>query len=350
MRSNFSLNTQVVTNSLSNPWGIAVMPDGRLLITERLGSMVIVTPDGAVSEDISGVPTVFTGGQGGLLDVTLAPDFATSRMVYISYSEPRGNNQNATAVARANLSANERSLENLQVIFRQQPAWNSNLHFGSRFVWDNNGLLYVTLGERSNPDSRQLAQDINAHLGKVIRINPDGTAPSSNPFVGNSNARPEIWSYGHRNPQSAALHPQTGELWTIEHGPRGGDEVNRPQAGKNYGWPIITYGIDYSGAPIGAGITSQQGMEQPIYFWDPVIAPAGMIFYTGAMFPSWNNNILVGSLNPGGVVRLMLNGNRVVGEERFLSNLGRVRDIAQAADGAVLLVTDQGQLVRVTPR
>ncbi len=328
------------------------LPDGRLLITERPGSLVIVTvdgDDGEISEPITGVPTVAASGQGGLLDVALAPDFATSRLVYLSFAEPRGNNQNGTTVLRARLSNNDRSLESPQVIFRQQPAWNSNLHFGSRLVWDKDGLLYITLGERSLPEPRQQAQSINSHLGKVVRINPDGTVPASNPFVGNSNARPEIWSYGHRNPQGAALHPVTGELWTIEHGPKGGDELNRPQPGKNYGWPIITYGLDYNNNPIGAGITSQQGMEQPIYYWDPVIAPGGMAFYQGDLFPSWRGNLLISSLTPGGVVRIMLNGNRVVGEERFLGNLGRVRDLSVASDGAVWLVTDTGQLVRVTP-
>jgi len=346
--SNFSLNSQVVTSNLSRPWGMAELPDGRFIITERAdGTIVIVTRQGQISDALIGVPAVYSGGQGGLLDVALDPNFASNRMVYFSFSENRGNNQNGTSVARGRLSDDERSLEDVTVIFRQMPAWNSTLHFGSRLVFDREGHLYVTLGERSLPESRTQAQDVNSLLGKVVRINPDGTVPSSNPFVGQANKRPEIWSYGHRNVQSAALHPVTGELWTVEHGPRGGDEINRPEAGKNYGWPIITYGIDYSGAPIGAGITSMAGMEQPVYFWDPVIAPSGMTFYEGDMFP-WQNNLLIGSMNPGGVVRIMLNGNRVVGEERFLSQYGRVRDIEVTSDGAFWLVNDNNQLVRVT--
>ncbi len=346
--SNIQLQTQTVTSSLTSPWSLQFLPDGRLLVTERRGQLVIVTTDGDISEPISGVADVDSRGQGGLLDVSLAPDFASSRMVYWSYAEPRGNGENATAVARARLSDDETSLENPEVIFRQQPAWNSNLHFGSRLVWDNDGLLYVTLGERSHEGPRQLAQDLNTHLGKVVRINPDGSVPASNPFVDTEGAQPEIWSYGHRNPQSAALHPQTGELWTVEHGPAGGDEINKPEAGKNYGWPTITYGVNYNGSPVGQGVTSQEGMEQPIYYWDPVIAPGGMAFYQGEMFPAWSGNLLISSMRPGGVVRIMLDGDRVVGEERLLPRMGRVRDLTVADDGAIWLITDAGALVRVT--
>lgn len=347
VRSNFTLTTQVVTNQLSSPWGMTELPDGRFLVTQRLGTLVIVTREGEISDPLIGVPAVNSSGQAGLLDVSIDPNFASNRLVYFSYSENRGNSQNGTSVARGRLSTDEKSLENVTVIFRQTPAWNSTLHFGSRLVFDRNGLLYVTLGERSNPEPRQQSQDRNSLLGKVVRINPDGTVPSSNPFVGVANTKPEIWSYGHRNVQSAALHPATGELWTVEHGPRGGDEINRPEAGKNYGWPVITYGIDYSGAPIGSGITAQQGMEQPVYYWDPVIGPSGTTFYEGDMFP-WQNNLLIGSLNPGGVVRIMLNGNRVVGEERLLSQFGRVRDVEVTSDGAFWIINDNGQLVRVT--
>ncbi|MCR6652773.1 MAG: PQQ-dependent sugar dehydrogenase [Cellvibrionaceae bacterium] len=348
VRSNFTLRTDVVTSGLRKPWGLTELPDGRFVVTEREeGTLVIVTREGEISAPLIGVPAVYNGGQGGLLDVAIDPNFASNRWIYFSYSENRGNNQNGTSVARGRLSADEKSLENVTVIFRQMPAWNSTLHFGSRLVFDRNGLLYVTLGERSNPEPRQQSQDRNSLLGKVVRINPDGTVPSSNPFVGVANTKPEIWSYGHRNVQSAALHPVTGELWTVEHGPRGGDEINRPEAGKNYGWPVITYGIDYSGQPIGAGITAQQGMEQPVYYWDPVIGPSGTTFYEGDMFP-WQNNLLIGSLNPGGVVRIMLNGNRVVGEERLLSELKRVRDVEVTSDGAFWVVNDENQLVRVS--
>lgn len=351
--SDFSLDTEVVTSQLRSPWGMAELPDGRFVITQRQGTLVIVTREGDVSDPLTGVPAVYSGGQGGLLDVAIDPDFANNRLIYLSYSENRGNNQNGTSVARGRLSEDGSSLEDTTVIFRQMPAWNSTLHFGSRLVFDREGHLYVTLGERSNPEPRQQAQSLNSLLGKVVRINPDGTAPEDNPFVDTANARPEIWSYGHRNVQSAALHPATGDLWTVEHGPYGGDEINRPEAGKNYGWPIITYGLDYpfnNGGvprPIGDNITSQDGMEQPVYYWDPVIAPSGMTFYEGDMFP-WENNMLIGSMNPGGVVRIMLNGNRVVGEERLLSQFGRVRDVEITSDGAFWIVNDTNQLVRVT--
>ncbi|HMW50443.1 MAG TPA: PQQ-dependent sugar dehydrogenase, partial [Cellvibrionaceae bacterium] len=299
--SSFSVQATLITDKLSSPWGITRMPDGRWLITQKGGSLVIVTTSGQISANISGVPTVYSGGQGGLLDVSLDPQFATNRYVYLSYAEPREDGKNGTSVGRATLSTDEKRLENWQVIFRQMPAWNSTLHFGSRLAWDKNGLLYVTLGERSLPESRVFAQDISTTLGKVVRIKADGTIPADNPFVATTNARPEIWSYGHRNVQGAAIHPITGELWTMEHGPRGGDEVNRPQAGKNYGWPIITYGEDYSGAPIGDGITAKAGMEQPIYYFDPVIAPGGINFYRGSLFSGWENNLLISSLTPGGV-------------------------------------------------
>lgn len=348
MSTNEVYQTTTVASNLVNPWGLTFMPDGRMLVTERPGRLRIVTQSGSVSAAISGVPAVFTGGQGGLLDVNIAPDFATSRMVYFSYAENRGNNENGTSVARGRLSNDEQRLENVQVIFRQMPPWNSSLHFGSRLVWSPEGYLYVTLGERSLPATRGLAQDLGATLGKILRINADGSSPDSNPFS-STVGLPEIWSYGHRNVQGADINPLTGELWTIEHGPRGGDELNRPQAGKNYGWPIITYGLDYSGAPIGAGITKQSGMEQPLYFWDPVIAPSGMSFYSGDMFPEWKNDLFIASLSPGGVVRLMLDGTTVIGEQRILSNFGRVRDIAQASDGALWFITDasNGKVVRI---
>lgn len=355
VKSSYVLDTQVVTSSLSNPWGLDFLPDGRLIVSERPGNIRIVTTDGNVSGPLTGVPAVYFSGQGGLLDISVAPDFETSRRIYFTFSEPRGGNQYGTSAAYGVLSANGTALESVKVFFQQIPAHTTNLHFGSRLVWDRDGNLYITMGERFDANFRTRAQSLDNFIGKVVRVTRDGAPVSTNPFVNTANALPEIWSYGHRNVQGAALHPETGELWTVEHGPRGGDEINRPQAGKNYGWPIITYGIDYSGQPIGAGITSQQGMEQPIYYWDPVIAPADMIFYTGDMFPAWKGNLLIGALvgttasgSNGGLVRIMLNGNRVVGEERLLS--GRVRDLAQAADGAIWLVNDAGQLVRVSRR
>ncbi len=347
VKSNYSLQRQVVSSALSSPWGMEFLPDGRVLVTQKGGAMVIVNQQGSVSRALTGVPSVTSSGQGGLLDVALSPNFVLDRMVYFSYAEPRGNNTSGTAVAKGRLADNDSGLTNVQVIFRQTPAWNSSLHFGSRLVFDGSGNLFVTLGERSNPDARVFAQDINTHLGKVVRIKTDGTAPAGNPFVGRANSKAEVWSYGHRNPQSAAIDPATGALWTVEHGPRGGDELNRPQPGKNYGWPVITYGIDYNGSPIGDGITSKDGMEQPVYYWDPVIAPAGMLFYEGDMFPAWKGNLLIGSLNPGGLVRLILRDDRVRGEERLVTNAGRVRDVAEADDGSIWYVTDSGQLVRL---
>lgn len=346
--TNISLQVEPIATNLGIPWGLDFMPDGRMIVTIRNGDLLVVTPNGTVSQ-VSGVPSVYTSFQGGLLDVLLAEDFESSRMVYLSYSENRGNGQNATAVARGRLSNDDSRLENVEVIFRQEPAWDSALHFGSRLVWDDQGHLYITLGERSLPQPRQLSQDVNSTLGKVVRVHPDGAAPSDNPFV-NGNGLDEVWSYGHRNVQGAAINPYTGDLWTVEHGPRGGDEINIPKAGLNYGWPIITYGIDYNGSPIGNGITAMAGMEQPTYYWDPVIAPSDMTFYTGTEFPEWQGNLFIASLNPGGVVRLMLDGDVVIGEERLLSQLGRVRDIAQGPDGALYATSDSGSysLVKIT--
>jgi glucose/arabinose dehydrogenase len=356
VKSNYAIDTQIVTSALNSPWGLDFLPDGRLIVTERQGSIKIVTTDGNVSAALTGVPTtIYTAGQAGLLDISVAPDFETSRRIYFTYAESRSGGLYGTTAAYGELSANGTGLANVKVIFQQMPGHTTSLHFGSRLVWDRDGNLYITMGERFDASFRTRAQSLDNLIGKVVRVTRDGAAVPTNPFVNTANARPEIWSYGHRNMQGAALHPETGELWTIEHGPRGGDEINRPQAGKNYGWPTITYGIDYSGQPIGAGITSQQGMEQPIYYWDPVIAPSDMIFYTGDMFPAWKGNLLIGALigatsagSNGGVVRIMLNGNRVVGEERLFS--GRVRDLVQADDGAIWLVNDNNQLVRVSRR
>lgn len=348
--SGVTLNTEEITNGLVHPWGIQFLPDNRLLVTEKPGELRIVTRQGGMSNPIAGVPEVDSRDQGGLLDVTIAPDFAESRLVYLSYSEPRGDGGNGTSVARGRLSEDESSLQNVEVIFQQEPPWNSTLHFGSRLIWDKEGALFITLGERSLEEPRQLAQDLGSHIGKVVRVNADGSAPADNPYVDQEDARDEIWSYGHRNIQGADLHPKTGQLWVIEHGPRGGDEVNIAEPGKNYAWPVITYGLDYSGEPIGEGITEKEGMEQPLYYWDPVIAPAGSLFYQGDMFTEWQGNLLISSLKPGGIVRLELDDNRVTGEERFLPDVGRVRDIAEGTDGALWIITDEenGRLLRVT--
>lgn len=349
MTTQASYATEVLSSGYANPWSVKFLPDGRALMTERGGTLHILNEDGSSANTVSGVPNIYQsssgfGNQGGLLDVSIAPDFESSRWVYLSYSDDRGGGQNATNVARGRLSADESRLENVEVIFEQTPAWSSSMHFGSRLVWSPEGHLYITLGERSDAEIRDLAQDLDSTLGKVVRVNADGSAPSDNPFVGEGLG--EIWSYGHRNIQSADIHPETGELWTIEHGPQGGDELNKPEAGKNYGWPVITYGIDYSGAPIGQGITSQSGMEQPVYYWDPVIAPSGMIFYRGDMFEDWTNNIFVGSLNPGGIVRLRLHDGKVVGEEILSS--GRIRDVEEAPDGSLWYLDDgDGSLRRL---
>ena len=334
-----------VASGLQHPWGLAFLPDGRLLVTERPGRLRFVSADGQLSEPLSGVPEVWARGQGGLLDVVLAPDFATSRLIYLSYAEPGGAGA-GTAVARGRLT--DRGLDGVEVVFRQEPKRRAGQHFGSRLVFARDGNLFVTTGDRGG---RELAQELERPMGKVLRIRPDGAVPPDNPFVSRRDALPVIWSYGHRNLQGAALHPQTGQLWTVEHGARGGDEVNAPRAGRNHGWPVITYGRDYSGATIGEG-TTKPGMEQPIHYWDPSIAPSGMAFYTGDRFPAWRGNLFVGSLKFGLVSRLELQGERVVSEERILDGLGgRVRDVRQGPDGYLYLLTDEsnGRIVRIEP-
>jgi glucose/arabinose dehydrogenase len=342
------LRRTVIADGLVNPWGMVQLPDGTWLVTERPGRLRLIGADGRVSQPVRGLPEVDARGQGGLLDVAIRDDFAASRRIWWSYAEPRGNGANATAVATGILSADGAALSDVRVIFRQEPAWRSTLHFGSRLVFDRSGALFVTTGERSSSEPRQLAQDVGTHLGKVLRINPDGGAAAGNPKI--PGGMPEIWSFGHRNLQSAAIGPD-GALWTVEHGPRGGDELNRPEAGRNYGWPVITYGEDYSGSPIGAGLTAQAGMEQPVYYWDPVIAPSGMAFYEGDMFPDWRGSVLIGGLAGQALVRLTLKDNRVTGEARYLQGSARIRDVAVARDGAVMILTDaqNGALIRITP-
>jgi glucose/arabinose dehydrogenase len=343
---NGAVRVQTIARGLEHPWALAFLPDGRMLVTERPGRLRTVERDGRVSEPLVGVPQVQARGQGGLLDVALDPRFAENRLVYLSYAEP-GEGGAGTAVARGRLG--EGRLEDVRVIYRQQPKVEGANHFGSRLVFARDGTLFVTQGDRFS--YRDKAQDLSVGLGKIVRINPEGSIPRDNPFVGRAAVRPEIWSYGHRNVQSAALHPQTGQLWTVEHGARGGDELNRPEAGKNYGWPVITYGVDYSGAKIGEG-TAKPGMEQPIYYWDPVIAPSGMTFYTGQAYPDWKGSILIGSLRPGLLVRLTVENGRVAREDRYLGDLGeRIRDVRQGPDGLLYLLTDNrdGRILRVMP-
>lgn len=342
------VSVETVAKGLDHPWALEFLPDGRMLVTERPGRMRIVGQDGRVSDPVEGVPEVFDEGQGGLLDIALAPDFQSSGTIFFAYAEPR-NDGNGTAIARAQLVEGNGAprLENVQVIFRQQPSFRRNVHFGSRIVIAPDGTLFVTLGERFQ---MKHAQDLSRHWGKVVRINPDGSVPQDNPFVGRENARPEIWSYGHRNPQAAALHPETGELWIVDHGPRGGDEVNIVRKGLNYGWPAINYGEHYTGEQIPE---KREGMEQPLYYWDPSIAPSGMAFYTADRAPQWQGSLFVGALAGRHLARLVLDGEEVTAEEQLLTDLNeRIRDVKQGPDGAIYVATDsaRGRILRVTPR
>ena len=344
-----AVKVETFASGLEHPWGLQFLPDGRLLVTERPGRMRLVSRDGAMSPPIDGVPKVSAVGQGGLLDVALAPDFARTREVYFSYAEPRDGSTNGTSLARAKLDLTDTGgrLSDVTVIFRQQPSYASNHHFGSRIVFAGDGNLFLTVGERFS--ARDQAQNPANHLGKIIRLTRDGSPAPDNPRLPGWDAA--IWSIGHRNVQGAALHPTTGELWTAEHGARGGDEINIPRKGRNYGWPVITYGRDYSGVRIGEG-TAKAGMEQPIYYWDPSIAPSGAAFYTGDLFQPWKGNLLVGALAGQHLSRLVLDGERVVGEERLLTNLNfRIRDVRVGPDGAVWLLVDQskGRILRLVP-
>jgi glucose/arabinose dehydrogenase len=344
-RSDLELIT--VTSGLAHPWGMAFLPDGRVLVTERPGRLRIIDRDGKAGPPIAGVPAVDAKGQGGLLDVALDPAFAKNRLVYLSYSEPREGG-NGTSVARGVLEGG--NLTGVQVIFRQQPAMQSGYHFGSRLVFGRDGTLFVTLGERNI--GRERAQALDNTLGKIVRINPDGSIPPDNPFVGRSGALPEIWSYGHRNVQGAALHPVTGELWANEHGPKGGDELNRVLPGRNYGWPTVSYGTEYSGQKISDSGTAP-GIEPPVHYWVPSIATSGLMFYTGERFPAWRGSAFVGGLKSQQLVRLRLEGDRVVEEERLLRGVvkERVRDVEQGPDGCIYLLTDEdnGRLLRLQP-
>jgi glucose/arabinose dehydrogenase len=338
---------RMLSKDLRSPWGITCLPDGRFLITEKRGSMRIATSSGQVSGPLTGIPEVNFAGQGGLLGLTIDPAFAKNRMVYWAFSEktPQGN---LTAVAKGKLSADEKRIEDVIVIYRATPAYKGTLHYGGRVLFDKSGNLFVSTGERSDLQTRPQAQQLNSALGKVLRITKNGQPVPGNPFAGNADARPEIYSYGHRNVQGLAIHPTTGDLWEDEFGPRGGDEVNRVQPGKNYGWATITYGIEYSGEKVGAGITQQKGLEQPVYYWDPVVSPSGATFYSGNNMPEWKNNLFISCLSGLHIVRLVIQNNKVTGEERLLAGENqRFRDITQGKDGALYAVTDGGRLYRI---
>lgn len=349
VRTNAPYKGTLVTEKLNSPWGIAALPDGRLLITEKKGDMRIVDPSGGmVSDKISGVGKVDDKGQGGLLGLALDPDFASNRMVYWVFSE-KVDKGNHTAVAKGRLSDDEKSLEQVQVIYRALPTYDGDKHYGGRIIFDKDGNLFVSTGERSDKETRPQAQDLKSALGKILRITKEGKPVAGNPFEGKAGALPEIYSYGHRNTQGLAFHPTTGDLWNNEFGPLGGDELNRIKPGADYGWPTITYGLEYSGDPIGnPPIQQKEGMEQPVYYWDPVLSPSGMTFYTGDNMPEWKNNLFITGLNSYHIARLVIKDNKVVGEERILDKeKQRFRDITQGKDGALYVVTDGGRLYKI---
>ncbi|MEJ7646454.1 MAG: PQQ-dependent sugar dehydrogenase [Chryseolinea sp.] len=338
---------KVLSSDLKKPWGLTGLPDGRLLITEKEGTMRIATAEGTLSAAITGIPKVNSDGQGGLLGICVDPAFETNKMVYWVFAEPLKEG-NLTAVAKGKLSADETKIEGATVIYRATPAYNGTLHYGGRILFTKDGNLIITTGERSDLETRPQAQDTNSGLGKVIRITTEGKPAAGNPFEGKAGARPELYSYGHRNVQGIAFHPVTGDIWEGEFGPRGGDELNRIEAGKNYGWPTITYGIEYAGGKVGDAIQQKDGLEQPVYYWDPVVSPSGMTFYNSDNVPEWKNNLFISCLSGMHIARIVIDNNKVVGEERLLSEEGqRFRDITQGKDGALYAVTDQGRLYKV---
>ncbi len=344
----FSIET--VAEGLERPWGLAFLPDGRMLVTEKAGRMRIVLPDGKLSAPVTGLPKVDARGQGGLLDVAVAPDFAQTKYVYFTFAEAGEGGVNGTALGRGKLSGNAPRLDDVSVIWRQTPKYQSTKHFGSRIVFAPDGMVFVTTGERSDKEFRVKAQALDETLGKVVRLTRDGSPAAGNPFDAKDGAKPEIWSYGHRNIQGAAINPADGMLWTVEHGPRGGDELNRPEAGKNYGWPVITYGKEYSGEDIGP--SSKDGMEQPVHYWVPSIGTSGLVFYSGDAYPGWKGSAFVGGLAIPTLARLELDGTKVTHEERLLDGLGeRIRDVRQGPDGLLYLLTDseEGRILRLKP-
>ncbi|WP_085535596.1 PQQ-dependent sugar dehydrogenase [Massilibacteroides vaginae] len=341
---------KIIADGLSKPWGVTALPDGRLIITEKAGTLRIATTSGELSAPIIGFPGVDDRSQGGLLDVAPAPDFETSRILYFTFAEKTAQGS-LTAVGKGKLAADEKQIESFQVIFRAIPYFDNSMHFGSRIVFDNKGDIFVSTGERSDMATRPKAQLLNNGYGKVIHITTNGNPVDGNPFINTPGALPEIYTYGHRNPQGLAIHPTTQELWLSEMGPRGGDEINLIKPGKNYGWATITYGIEYSGQTIGDGITQKEGMEQPVYYWDPVFSPSGMTFYSSDVISEWKNNLFIGGLNSKHIVRIVLKDNKVIGEERLLTDEDqRFRDIGEGKDGALYAITDEGRLYRIAKK
>ena len=348
------LASDEVAGPLEHPWGIAVLPAGAgYLVTERPGRLRHVTEGGELSDPIAGVPEVLAEEQGGLLDVSLAPDFAESRLIFLTYAKPMMDDLSATAAARAVLSEDMERLTEVEEIFLQSPGSPTPMHYGARVVPDGDGHVFITTGEHFTEAERRYAQDLDKTYGKIVRVGVDGSVPEDNPFVGEPGAQRNIWTLGHRNIQGAAIRPDTGQLWAIEHGPAGGDELNLVEPGLNYGWPVVSYGINYDGSLVSEGLYrhEENGFAEPAYYWDPVIAPGGMTFYEGDLFKGWQGDLLIAGLISGGLVRLEMEGDRVTGEERIAADLGRVRDVAVDADGSVLVVTDfpDGALWRITP-
>lgn len=368
VNSTVAFDVTVLAKGLDRPWAVEPLPNGDFLITEKPGRLRIVSAKGEVGEPIGGLlpvgqggvsaasgqgglPPITARGQGGLLDVTLSPNFERDRTIFWSFSEQREGGS-GTSVARGRLTEDRRNLEQVRVIFRAMPTYNNGLHFGSRLAFEPDGKLYITLGDRFDSPNRPKVQRLDNHLGKIIRINPDGSAPEDNPFAKQQGAMPEIWTLGHRNLQSATFDEQ-GRLWTVEHGARGGDELNLIEKGKNYGWAVVSYGEEYSGEPLAGAVTRREGYEDPVYYWDPVIAPSGAQFYTGNAFPAWRGNLFIGGLASQRLVRLAIRGNRVIGEEHLLTDRGqRIRDVRQGPDGALYVVTDEtnGELWKITPK
>jgi glucose/arabinose dehydrogenase len=349
VKTNTPYKVERIAEKLGSPWAIIPMPDGRLLISDRSGFISIYNTSGAMIKKITGLPEVVFKGQGGLLDIALDPDFSTNKMIYWSFSEKYGDG-NLTAVAKGRLSADESRIENPVVIFEATPALNSEYHFGSRLLFNKEGYLFVSAGERSILEGRAQAQLLTAGLGKIFKITKDGKPAPGNPFLNTPNAKPEIYSYGHRNPQSLDFNPVTGDLWEAEFGPQGGDELNLIQPGKNYGWPVITYGLEYDDRRIGDSIQQKEGMEQPVYYWEPVLSPSGMVFYSSDSIPEWKNNLFIGGLSSTHIARLVIENNKVVGEEKLLDDEHeRIRDIAQL-NGMLFAISDGGILFKISKK